>query len=96
MGGFCRCISEHTKLISPYPSVPYKRRNVDLAVHVLGTCKGIVCFIHLQFCQKDAIVIWNPCIRRFVDLPNPRKGNLELEKMDTVKLWLWLKLNELI
>lgn len=61
--------SEHTKLIIFFPSVPYKWRNLDLAINMLRTCNEFVCIIHCEFHHKDAKVIWNTFNRRFVDLP---------------------------
>lgn len=55
--------SEHTKLIIPFPSVPYKWRNLDLAINVLGTCNKFVCIIPCEFHHKDVKVIWNTCNR---------------------------------
>ncbi|KAL6205820.1 hypothetical protein ACLB2K_023072 [Fragaria x ananassa] len=39
--------------------------------HVVGTCNGLVCLVDDLGCHGYNLIIWNPCIRKFVTLPEP-------------------------
>ncbi|XP_062014431.1 F-box protein CPR1-like [Rosa rugosa] len=38
---------------------------------VVGTCNGLVCLVDELGCHGYNLIIWNPCIRKFVNLPEP-------------------------
>ncbi|XP_065627073.1 putative F-box protein At2g02030 isoform X1 [Quercus suber] len=56
--------NEHTRFDFPFrtpaPGAPFR---------VVGTCNGLVCFT--ADCFSRIIVLWNPCVRMFVELPKP-------------------------
>ncbi|KAF3951642.1 hypothetical protein CMV_022732 [Castanea mollissima] len=38
---------------------------------VVGTCNGLVCLVDDFGCYSHNFILWNPCLRKFVQLPKP-------------------------
>nr|WRO64615.1 MYB transcription factor protein [Rosa persica] len=70
---------EHTKLITPFEAsegISFNGR-----VDVIGTCNGLVCLVADDY-HRESIVIWNPCIQRFVYVPRPSEGDMEMARTE--------------
>lgn len=54
----------HTELEFPFTSFnPYFR--------IVGSCNGLVCLADTLFTHKNKVILWNPSIREFLNLPAP-------------------------
>ncbi|XP_075668642.1 F-box protein At3g07870-like [Castanea sativa] len=58
--------SEHTRF-----DFPFHGQSINGVFRVVGTCNGLVCLADDLYRYCYNFIIWNPCIRKFVQLPRP-------------------------
>nr|XP_023918090.1 putative F-box protein At2g02030 isoform X2 [Quercus suber]POF03333.1 putative f-box protein [Quercus suber] len=56
--------NEHTRF-----DIPFHTQAHEAPFGVIGTCNGLVCVMGDGFSRR--IILWNPCVRMFVELPKP-------------------------
>ncbi|KAK9987719.1 hypothetical protein SO802_027958 [Lithocarpus litseifolius] len=56
--------NEHTRFV-----IPFRPQAHGSPFRVVGTCNGLVCVT--GDCFSRIIILWNPCVRMFVVLPEP-------------------------
>uniref|UniRef100_A0A7N2N2K2 F-box associated beta-propeller type 1 domain-containing protein n=1 Tax=Quercus lobata TaxID=97700 RepID=A0A7N2N2K2_QUELO len=68
--------NEHTRFDFPFHTQAH-----GAPFGVVGTCNGLVCVMGDGF--SDIIILWNPCVRMFVELPKPNVTSRSYDGCDT-------------
>ncbi|XP_023926733.1 F-box protein CPR1 [Quercus suber] len=57
---------EHTRF-----GFPFHDRSPCEIYRVVGTCNGLICLADDFYVDYHKFILWNPCVRKFVELPQP-------------------------